>query len=226
LHHKKLHRTLNTVIKQAGMKLFLGFEYPWWKALGLQAGRLITDVPLRQVYYFGCEQDAIGGEPGNTNALLMASYNDLQTVPFWKGFEKDPIFRGHVPGSAAQADLPSVLPQHHPATTSMVNMAHLLLQEIHGMRTIPAPYTALFHDWSEDPFGAGWHAWKAGVDYRETMKRIRRPVDDWPVYVCGEAYSVNQGWVEGALQTAELMLQEHFGLSRPGWLSGDYWLGP
>jgi hypothetical protein len=36
---------------------------------------------------------------------------------------------------------------------------------------------------------------------------------------------VNQGWVEGAYQTAERMLQEHFGLTAPKWL-GDYPLGP
>jgi hypothetical protein len=37
--------------------------------------------------------------------------------------------------------------------------------------------------------------------------------------VCGEAYSRNQGWVEGALETTELMLQEHFDLKRPTWFT-------
>jgi monoamine oxidase len=27
-----------------------------------------------------------------------------------------------------------------------------------------------------------------------------------PLYICGEAYSDAQGWVEGALQTADMML--------------------
>jgi hypothetical protein len=27
-----------------------------------------------------------------------------------------------------------------------------------------------------------------------------------PIYICGEAYSDAQGWVEGALQTADMLL--------------------
>jgi monoamine oxidase len=229
LKDPKVDELVNSVIKQVAFKLFLGYENPWWQALGLQAGRAITDMPLRQVYYMGSEQDAVGGEPGVTNSLMMASYNDLRSVPFWKAFENDEPFTGFVPEAERRrgytgtgANVPH---QHQPATVGMVNMAQLLVQEIHGMRSLPAPYTAAYHDWSEDPFGAGWHAWKAGIDYRKTMKEIRRPADAWPVYVCGEAYSVNQGWVEGAYQTAERMLQEHFGLVAPKWL-GDYPLGP
>ena len=57
------------------------------------------------------------------------------------------------------------------------------------------------------------------------MPKIRKPVDNEEVYICGEAYSINQGWVEGALQTAELMLDEHFGLKPPKWLPSDYNFG-
>jgi hypothetical protein len=36
-----------------------------------------------------------------------------------------------------------------------------------------------------------------------------------PVFVCGEAYSHQQGWVVGALRTADEMLQRHFKLGAP-----------
>ena len=55
---------------------------------------------------------------------------------------------------------------------------------------------------------------------------MRKPLPSENVYICGEAYSNNQGWVEGALQTAQLMLEEHFGVKRPDWLPRDYDLGP
>ena len=42
----------------------------------------------------------------------------------------------------------------------------------------------------------------------------------------GEAYSFDQGWVEGALDTAESMLQDFFGLPCPNWLSNTYDLLP
>jgi monoamine oxidase len=40
----------------------------------------------------------------------------------------------------------------------------------------------------------------------EVKKAIVQPADEVPMYICGEAYSDAQGWVEGALQTAEDML--------------------
>jgi hypothetical protein len=62
-------------------------------------------------------------------------------------------------------------------------------------------------DWSKEPYCAGCHAWKAGVkswEVRERMKafallgRSRKNI-----HVCGEAYSGYQGFIEGALQSAE-----------------------
>ena len=32
------------------------------------------------------------------------------------------------------------------------------------------------------------------------------PIDGVPLYICGEAYSNWHGWVEGALETADLVL--------------------
>ena len=49
----------------------------------------------------------------------------------------------------------------------------------------------------------------------EVMPALRCP-SAAEVAICGEAYSLRQGWVEGALQSTELMLQERFGLQRAG----------
>jgi monoamine oxidase len=48
-------------------------------------------------------------------------------------------------------------------------------------------------------------------------RAIVQPVSDAPVFICGESYSHAQGWVEGALATAEDMLQHHLGLLPPDW---------
>jgi monoamine oxidase len=55
---------------------------------------------------------------------------------------------------------------------------------------------------------------------------MRHPNAQYQVYICGEAYSNNQGWVEGALTSAELMLKESFKLPHLSWLPCDYDLGP
>jgi len=36
---------------------------------------------------------------------------------------------------------------------------------------------------------------------------MTQPIDDLPYYLCGEAYSTMQTWVEGALLTADLVQQ-------------------
>lgn len=200
-----LIENIPSVFKQTAFKLFLGYEVPWWKSLGLQAGRSITDMPIRQTYYFGVEGEQPGSDPGNHNSLLMASYNDTGAVPFWKGLERGAPFTGsnvtHLNGES-----PGVESEHH-ATESMVRMAQQQLARLHVQHELPEPYTAAYHDWSAWPYGGGWHVWKAGYKFNDIMARMPQPVSDDSVYICGEAYSNGQGWVEGALQTAEQVIE-------------------
>ncbi|HKI01068.1 MAG TPA: FAD-dependent oxidoreductase [Thermoanaerobaculia bacterium] len=225
---KTVRDMVNAVISQAAFKIFLGYPYPWWRVLGLQAGRSITDMPLRQTFYFQTEGEQKGADPNNNNSLMMVSYNDLGSVPFWKALEAqtlgpDSIFQGRpnpfVPKGNALPATPFDI------TNQMVQTAQDLVRQVHGLEFVPEPYTAAYHDWSDDPYGAGWHAWKAGTRFWEIMPKIRKPVKGEDVFICGEAYSINQGWVEGALQTAELMLEEHFDMKRPSWLPAGYNLG-
>ena len=51
-----------------------------------------------------------------------------------------------------------------------------------------------------------------GVKSWEVIAKIAKPVANAPVYVVGEAYSDAQGWVEGALRSAEIVLTRHLGL--------------
>ena len=57
------------------------------------------------------------------------------------------------------------------------------------------------------------------------MKRMRQPFKDEKVYIVGEAYSGSQGWVEGALTTAEKVLRESFHLEPAEWQPANYYLG-
>ena len=47
---------------------------------------------------------------------------------------------------------------------------------------------------------------------------MRHPSKEHPVYICGEAWSHQQGWVEGALETTDDVLENVLGLPRPDWL--------
>ncbi len=199
---------LQAVTPQAAGKVFLGYPRPWWEDLGLKAGRSTTDLPLRQCYYMGTEGDQPGADVANRNALLMASYHDDQTTGFWKALAGE-----------GRADLR--------APEALAAEAHRQVLELHGSPLRSAePYLALYADWTRDPFGGSWHFWNVRTKPWEVIPRMRQPIPGAPLYVCGEAWSTDQGWVRGALQTAEKVLQEKFGLQRPAWLSANDYLGP
>jgi hypothetical protein len=220
-----LKANIPSVLIQSAFKLFLAYERPWWRALGLVAGRSVTDLPIRQTYYFGTECEQQNGLP-YMNSLLMASYNDISTVPFWKGLEIGDQYKGYMP-SCIEPGVKDPMPKmEFPATDEMVQIANRQVASVHALPEIPMPYSAVYHTWNEDPYGGGWHEWKANYRLDEVMCKMRKPVAKQDIYIVGEAYSYGQGWVEGALDTAESMLEEFFKLKRPAWLPSDYQLLP
>jgi monoamine oxidase len=220
-----LKTNIQSVLIQSAFKLMLAYETPWWRALGLVAGRSVTDLPIRQTYYFGTEAEQKGGKPF-MNSLLMASYNDIGTVPFWKGLEEGTRYAGYRP-ACMEAGVRDVIPAtEFDATEEMVSTANRQIAAMHAMPDIPMPYSAVYHTWNENPYGGGWHEWKSNYRLDEIMCRMRKPVADQDIFIVGEAYSYGQGWVEGALDTAESMLEDFFGLKKPSWLDPNYALMP
>ena len=210
---------LSSIIPRAASKLFLGYSRPWWEDIGLSAGRSVTDLPLRQVYYWGVEGSQPGADPANHNALLLASYNDLDDVEFWNEL----LTRPNRLSPVAVPRRPR--PMDTAASGALVDEAQRQLRELHGYAGIPEPTVAYFTDWVQDPYGAAYHFWQVGAKSWEVMPRMRHPFPDANLYICGSAWSTGQGWVYGALSQAELMLEEHFGLPRPKWLPSSVYLG-
>jgi monoamine oxidase len=218
------------VSPQPLFKLFACYHEPWWRTIltgerkpwwrepltGIRQGQSTTDIPIRQTYYFGTENEQPGGEPENTNSLLMATYDDGRNIKYWIGFlreaESAPRYAGAGGGDEQW--------RHNEPPQSMVDEVHRLLAEMHGVpaEDVPKPYAAAYRDWGIDPFGGGYNVWKINARSPQVMHDILHPVRDVPVYVCGEAYSNEQGWVEGALETAETMLERCFDLGPPDWL--------
>ena len=206
---------VSSVHRYPAFKLFLAYEQPWWRELEISSGRAVTDLPIRQTYYFGVEE--------NERALLMSSYNDDRAVGYWQGLgwsERDEPTapRLQVSGAGGPSEVLVAPPE-------MIRHAQAQLSRMHGL-DVPSPYLAAYRNWGAPPFGGAWHLWRVNVDSVAVGKRMRRPLPAYNVHVCGEAYSGIQGFIEGALTSTELMLQEQFGLSCPEWLAEDYYLGP
>jgi monoamine oxidase len=240
---------LNAVEPVALYKLFIAYGTPWWEAMGVTQGRSLTDIPVRQCYYWAVESRQPGGEANNSNASIMV-YNDVSSAEFWGGLRRLPLGPGdakegsmalrrhmagtHVPNARVfqrkamhRADDSGDGPfaqrlrrnwDQHPAPHEMVAEVHRQLMSLHNVRYAPEPMEAAYMDWSDAPFGAGVHFWNPGYKSWEVVDAMTQPVDDVPCYVCGEAYSTDQTWVEGALQTAEIVLQKRFHLPPPAWV--------
>ncbi|GAB4304574.1 MAG: hypothetical protein Fur0025_46360 [Oscillatoriaceae cyanobacterium] len=228
---------MQTVTGAPAYKLFLGYDYPWWRNVGVKAGHSSTDLPMRQCYYFGTESEQPGGDPNNSRSLLLANYPDDRAASFWRSMaydpqvpEKHPAFEGESARTTLKTSFLNIdyTPYVEPlvASRNMVQTAQQQLKALHGISYIPQPYTAMYLDWTKDPYGGGWHSWNPHCKPWEIMQQMRHPITGINLYICGEAYSNVQSWVQGALNSAELMLEENFKLDRPEWLPPDYDLGP
>ena len=221
-HAGELRALIGSVRPIPLFKLFLCYEYPWWRTVGVHTGRSVTDLPIRQCFYWAVK-DSEDGKAMRGRAAMLASYDDERYTTFWGGLKWDHE-NAYRPRAARGLEGPLHPVDRRPVSRQwddylppriMVEEAHRQLVEMHGLGYAPLPYTAAFQDWQVDPYGGGVHFWKSGVRSWEVESRMLKPVADIPLFVCGEAYSRRQGWVEGALSTAEGMLQEHFHLPAP-----------
>lgn len=216
---------IESVAPQPLFKLFACYDKPWWRGLGVRQGQTTTDTPLRQTYYFQTEGEQPGADPRNTSSLLMASYNDGRSMKYWIGLLRE-MRAAAAESSDASGDPDAAAEpgdeqwQRHLAHPAMLEEIRHLLVKVHGME-VPRPYSAAYYDWSGDPYGGGYNLWKIHAKSWEVSSSIVQPVAELPLYICGEAYSTDQGWVEGALETAEDVLKRGFGLPPPEWLRAE-----
>jgi monoamine oxidase len=134
------------------------------------------------------------------SGVLLASFADGESASFWQGLCQ-----------ASDA----------PASALAIEAAIAQLQRALGV-TAPAPLSSWFVDWSRHGEGAAWHAWAIGADAHRVRAQMRQPAREIPVFICGEAFASPQGWVEGAISSAEMVLERHFGMARPAWVRGQF----
>lgn len=215
---------IGSVTPQPLFKLFTTYANPWWQrasytdsageVIQIKSGRSITDLPVRQTYYWPKND---GSAVTEGDAMLLASYDDGSNVGFWDGLRpkrssgwKDgsghAVIKDPFVGQNTSNDGDDTEWEKYKAPSNMVEEVARQLQQMHGLSHTPKVKNAAFKDWGQDPFGGGGNFWNVGVDSCFVKEKITQPVPNVPLYICGEAYSDAQGWVEGALQTADDML--------------------
>lgn len=248
LNRDEVQYLLQSSIDQPAIKVLLVFDKPWWTDESLctrrpcltnprpgdpsvppgqyVGGPTITDLPLRQIYYFA---NNVPGGPGVSGGpyVLLASYDDENYSDFWRVLETD----GDYTRAPSRIDQPLHGPTAVPATSRMAAMLMKQLAEVHGadIAQLPTPRAVYYQDWGQNPFGAGYHGWAPHYDICDAMDRIRAPyakvLNDarYRTYIVGSCYSFDQAWVEGAFCVAESVLQEFLHLN-PFRDVQNYWL--
>jgi monoamine oxidase len=216
--HPHVRELIESVTPIPLFKLCIAYKHPWWESVGVTQGRSQTDLPIRQCYYWATGRPQ-HGDPDDRKSVMLATYDDGSNVDFWNGYSNTSHHRLFVPieDQDTRAHPGSQEWRQYKATRAMVAEGDRQLREMHGLRYSAPAYEAAYIDWGADPFGGGVNFWNIHARSSEVVPKMIKPVAKAPVYVCGEAYSNGQGWVEGALETAEMVLQQHFRLSAPAW---------
>jgi monoamine oxidase len=212
-------RLLGSVTPDPGVKCFIRYPTAWWRATGVCRGHSLTDLPIRQCFYWTeSQQQQCGTERGE--ALIMI-YSTATSAAFWGGFGPNNAQTELSTADACRVrsntqDDNARLRENwgaYRAPAELVVEMHRQILALHGVQSAPEPLEAVSVNWSDDPFGGLCHLWNPGVRSWQATHEMTQPIDDLPCYVCGEAYSTMQTWVEGALSTADLVHQR---LNLPG----------
>lgn len=251
----KVQKLVKSAGNVPAIRMFLAYREPWWiksafyrgtpqagQPVGpvgaAPIGRSTTDLGIRQFYYWFTESTKTQDGVQYGNALVLATYSNGQSEQYWRGLQEGQEYDNQTGGSADSPTSDIREPQaggpRH-ASAEMAMEAHRQLIESIGpplgddgkALIPPLPYYAHFQNWTKDPWGAGWHNFNSGANQNEVIKAIRQPLQDESIYVVGEAFSNVQGWVQGALNSAESTLQCKLGLTWPAFVRKyGTWLGP
>ena len=223
LNQPDVQNYLGSSIDNPSVKVGMLFDTAWWtdpaivqfqpETVDGVGGPSITDLPLRQMYYFG--NNAVNAKEGGPYVVL-ASYDDMTYESFWRELEIEGRRTLAFSRNYQALNGPTVLPKD----STMERMILSQLSSVHGLQPgarIPAPISTLFTDWGTDPFGGGYHSWSAHYDICDVMRKMRAPATGilgkkQNLYVIGSCYSIDQSWVEGALCVAESVLQDYLGM--------------
>ena len=180
-------------------------------------GPSATDMPIRQVVYFG---DNSRNKKGKKVYGILASYDDIRYTTFWKALEMGPKQERKIAESKDTQPLEG--PRKAPAI--MVKMLRQQLASLHfgsqaSYNSIPEPLETKYMDWSLPPFNAGYHAYYSHYNIGDVQQKIRKPSSlvrgkDSNLFIVGSTYSNDQAWVEGAFCTAESVLNDFFNIEK------------
>jgi len=178
---------LSALAPQNAVTTAVLYAKPWWRQIGILGGSSTTDLPARHLRHDG------GETWRRSDAGALVSYSDGGSAEHWRAL-----------GGAAPVS--GRIDAEHPIAAEL----HRQAEAIYGPKmqeALPQPIAAFTQDWNEVGAGAAFHMWSKGSTPADAMHRALRPVDDQKLHICGEAWSPRQGWIEGAVESVDMMIE-------------------
>lgn len=189
-------RIIDAVIPVPLVKCFFVTKTPWWNAATKPQTRA-SSIPTRELHYYYRE------EKDEKRGMVMI-YGDPPSMNYWKLFIKN---EPHQKAEINQDErligqyLKYLAP--HPGSNNPEEQ-----------KTQAQAITCFgIRDWSREPFEAGCHIWKPGVQVDESIATLANfslldSASQRNIHICGEAYSDFQGFIEGGLRSALAAIQQ------------------
>ncbi|WGW02914.1 flavin monoamine oxidase family protein [Tropicibacter oceani] len=196
------------------MKINLYFTKPWWhnEMTGRPAvkfGPNFSNLPVNAVYPFYALPEE-GSEPQTglpdirDAAAALTIYCDFDNTNFWHGLQNvGPKFDADLQRKQ-NAKVPQVM---YPASVAVVQEAQKQLALLFGTNCVPDPVLTSYRLWDgNEDFEFAYHQWRMNTRDSEVRAFLANPVKG--LYVCNEAFSDMQGWVNGSLRSCNLALEK------------------
>ena len=201
---EQIWEDIQSVVNMRLLKINLYFDDAWWEnpdAVNppVQYGPSFTDLPINSVYPFY----SLDGPKDDRLPAALTIYCDFNNTNFWQGLQNvQPYFDS--PLQEAHSQPPQIL---FPASVAVVKEAIKQIKQIYQTDKVPEPVMTSYRLWGgESDFGYAYHQWALNANDRDVMQRMVEPIDK--LFVCNEAYSDMQGWVNGSLRSADLVLSK------------------
>ncbi|WP_162417790.1 flavin monoamine oxidase family protein [Cyclobacterium roseum] len=142
----------------------------------------------------------------------LTIYCDYMNINYWLALQKNgPLFTSAMQEEENKKEHQVVFA----ASQKVVEKATEYFKKVFNVTYIPQPVLTSARIWAgstvidkeaSERFGYGVHQWALHAEDDKTQELLTEPLPN--VYTCNEAFSDYQGWVEGSLRSANLMLKK------------------
>eukprot|EP00948_MAST-09A_sp_MAST-9A-sp1_P001168 g1168.t1 len=220
------------------MKIFLDFDTRFWENEGMEnkgqyfnfsVGRATTSTVLSNIFawYPGTqtspeEKSCLNDGKGGVMQLYVTDPSAIGLFnPYLPQEEEGTLCEA---GSCKKCfEGTKMFDASHHVSELFENQIMQAIKDVFGKTEVPKPREIRYQIWdmnSPQTQCAAVNFWIGGVKwwnlYNVYLNLLGK---DENVHVVGTTFSYNQGWAEGALETAEHLLQEVYNFERPKWLS-------